>query len=270
MIRTEYYTTVLSRIIPEGRSGKFYIRKVVLPKGREIRTYSPTGVFYFDKLDKDFPTVVLREDTDIEKLPDQVWMSDAPMEQEGMRYASLVAKGDILVLGLGLGLLPTLIKMRNVGVRNRMVKSITIVEIEQDVVNLVYDHIKTKRTKLIIADAKDYLEKTDDRYDFIFIDIWASFVATLTEAEHWASLASRCLKDGIVPEQGVRWWVQELHARIKDKLPKSPVAEPGKPAVYPPCLVCGKTIRNDYAGLCMDCADTLGVSELFVKKGGQK
>jgi len=29
-----------------------------------------------------------------------------------------------------------------------------------------------------------------------------------------------------------------------------------------PCLRCGKPIRADYMGLCMDCADTIGISEL--------
>lgn len=32
-----------------------------------------------------------------------------------------------------------------------------------------------------------------------------------------------------------------------------------------PCKKCGKTIRNDYWGLCMDCADELEISELFEK-----
>ncbi|ANS04948.1 hypothetical protein [uncultured Mediterranean phage] len=29
-----------------------------------------------------------------------------------------------------------------------------------------------------------------------------------------------------------------------------------------PCIRCGKSIRADYEGFCMDCADTLNVSEL--------
>ena len=30
-----------------------------------------------------------------------------------------------------------------------------------------------------------------------------------------------------------------------------------------PCLRCGKVLRYDYNGFCMDCADLLGISELF-------
>ncbi len=29
-----------------------------------------------------------------------------------------------------------------------------------------------------------------------------------------------------------------------------------------PCIRCGKPLRADYMGLCMDCADTLNTSEL--------
>lgn len=30
-----------------------------------------------------------------------------------------------------------------------------------------------------------------------------------------------------------------------------------------PCRKCGKTLRQDYDGFCMDCADELGISEIF-------
>ena len=33
-----------------------------------------------------------------------------------------------------------------------------------------------------------------------------------------------------------------------------------------PCLRCGIPVRLDYYGLCMDCADELGISELFKEK----
>jgi hypothetical protein len=32
---------------------------------------------------------------------------------------------------------------------------------------------------------------------------------------------------------------------------------------WPPCKRCGKTLRYDYDGYCMDCADDLRMSELF-------
>ncbi len=32
-----------------------------------------------------------------------------------------------------------------------------------------------------------------------------------------------------------------------------------------PCKRCSKTVRADYWGVCMDCADDMGVSEVFEK-----
>ena len=31
----------------------------------------------------------------------------------------------------------------------------------------------------------------------------------------------------------------------------------------PPCLGCGKTLRHDFYGYCMDCADEHGISDVF-------
>jgi hypothetical protein len=37
-----------------------------------------------------------------------------------------------------------------------------------------------------------------------------------------------------------------------------------------PCLGCGKTVRADYSGYCMDCADLNGLSELYTQEERQK
>ncbi len=255
MIQVNRYTTILSKKFAERTIGGFSIRKEVIPKGTIVRTYKPGGYFYHDKLDRDLPVVELHEDGG------GIWMSDTPMEQEGLRIPSMTAKGDVLIIGLGIGLLPTLIKMRN-----KMVDSITIIERSRDVVNLVYNKIKSRKTSILLNDAESYLGVPGKKFDFIFVDIWSSIIAPMTEIEHWTDLAKNRLQEG----GEVRCWLQELYDRIKSKLPKEPVLEPGFPAIYDPCLICGKKIRNDYAGLCMDCADDLGVSELCAKPNSRK
>ncbi len=252
MIIASRYTTILSKKFAEEKSiGNFSIKKNTILKGTLIRTYYPGGTFYHDTLNRDFPIVRLTEEGKA------TWMSDTPMEQEGLRIPSMIARGDILIVGLGLGLLPTLIKMRN-----EMVDSITIIEKNQEVANLVYSKIKSRKTSLLLNDGESYLSVPGRKFDFIFIDIWGSITAPIKEIDHWTDLAKGRLK-----EKGeVRCWLQELYDRIKHKLPKEPVLEPGFPAVYDPCLICGKKLRNDYAGLCMDCADDLGVSELYARK----
>lgn len=251
MINANRYTTVLSKKFTERTIGDFSIKKNVIAKGALIRTYYPGGYFYHDIMSQDFPIVRLTQEGKA------TWMSDTPMEQEGLRIPSTIARGDVLIIGLGLGLLPTLIKMRN-----EMVDSITIIEMHQEVANLVYGKIKSRKTSLLLNDGESYLAVPGRKFDFIFIDVWGSFTAPMKEIDHWSELAKGRLKEG----GEVRCWLQELYDRIKNKLPKEPVLEPGFPAVYDPCLICGKTLRNDYAGLCLDCADDMEVSELFVKR----
>lgn len=40
--------------------------------------------------------------------------------------------------------------------------------------------------------------------------------------------------------------------------------------VTKPCNRCGKILRRDYSGLCMDCADELGLSEMHKKKSKEE
>jgi len=255
MIQVSRYTTALSRKFTEKSIGDFAIKKDVLLRGTIIRTYYPGGMFYHDMLNRDFPTVRLTEEKG------GVWMSDTPMEQEGLRVPSMIARGDILIVGLGLGLLPILIKMRN-----KMVDSITIIEKNREVANLVYNKIKSRKTSLLLNDGESYLSVPGRKFDFIFIDVWGSITAPIKEIGHWTNLAKGRLKE----DGKVRCWLQELYDRIKLRLPKEPILKPGLPAVYDPCLICGKKIRNDYGGLCLDCADDLGVSELYAHKGGEE
>jgi hypothetical protein len=151
---------------------------------------------------------------------------------------------------------PTLIKDYS------SVTSITIVEKQKDVISLVYPQIQSRKMTIINDDIFHYLETTNDKYDLIHVDIWNSLHAPIKEIEKVRLAAKHCLKTN-----GIIWcWLQELYDRIKDQLPKEPMLSGGIGS-YDPCLMCGKTLRNDYAGLCMDCADLIEVSELFLTRG---
>lgn len=255
MIHSADYTYDLSKLIPEGGSGNFSITTKVIPKGKQIQTYSPSGVVYYDKLQKDFPMVLLRRGSDI-------LMSDSPFEQESMRVPTILARKKVLVLGLGIGLYPLWLKERN----NR-VESVTIVERAADVFALVFPHVKSSlhaRTSIVIADGWDFMGTTHEKYDFVFIDIWGSQMAAVIEGPAWAEQAKLCL----APGGSVRFWMQEIHARVATVLENIVPSEGVGFEMRIPCFMCAKTLRNDFGGLCLDCADQLGVSEMFVKKDG--
>lgn len=251
MIYKKDYTTVMSELLPEGKMGRFAIKKTVISKGTRIRMYCPAGFFYHDKFRSNFPTVRLIEE------PGNTWMSDTPMEQEALRIPTVVAYGDVLVLGLGIGLFPVLLKMYN-----KRVKKVLIIEKELEVVRLVYPHIMSSRTDIRVCDAEKYLQACKDKFDFIYVDVWGSITAPLREANKWTELASHCLT-----ERGeVRCWLQELYDKVRVNLERGPAGPTSQAGFHPPCLVCSKIIRNDYAGLCVDCADNLELSEAFIEE----
>jgi len=82
-------------------------------------------------------------------------MSDTSYELECIKWFVDRAYGNVLIIGLGLGVILEQLKHCR----------ITILEIDQEVVDLVQpDH------KVIIGDAYDY--RPNENYDCIWIDTW--------------------------------------------------------------------------------------------------
>lgn len=252
MIRTKSYTTIMSETLEDDLSGDFALRHKIIQKGARLKTYDPiVGMIYTDTFDDDFPIVTLEQGG-------LVWMPDTPFEQEGVKPAIPLARGDVLISGLGIGLLPMLI-------RNKPeVKSIDIVEVNGDVIKMIYDQIWHHKMNMIQGDLWKYLKTTEKRYDFIHIDIWGNIIAPIIEIDKAVEMATPLLKE----EGDIRCWLQELYQRIKSRIPKGPSRTLG--VIFgEPCLICGKTLRHDFAGLCMDCADCMGLSEIFLRKGAK-
>lgn len=93
------------------------------------------------------------------------YMSNTPAEVRDHEVFVKHAAGDVLINGLGLG-------MCVAGILNNgnNVRSITIIEKSQDVINLVGPYITDQRVNIICDDAFEY--KTDMTYDFVWHDIW--------------------------------------------------------------------------------------------------
>ena len=96
-------------------------------------------------------------------------MSNTPMEKRTSMDFMMNAYGNVLICGLGIGLvvLPLL--------ENEKIKSITVLEKFQDVIDCVLPQIKKYDTKkklnVIHQDCFEFTTK--DKFDTIFIDIWA-------------------------------------------------------------------------------------------------
>ena len=94
-------------------------------------------------------------------------MSDSVMEKRTNLSFVNSAKGDVLIGGLGLGMIILAIQ------DNPEVKSITVVEIDEQLRDLVMLGLKDKlnsKVEIIISDIKEY--QTDKKFDTIYFDIW--------------------------------------------------------------------------------------------------
>ncbi len=106
------------------------------------------------------------------KEKDDIWMSLNPNEINTMKKPIEEAKGNVLVLGLGLGYYPFMISNK------KEVKEITIIELDQNIINIFNKHLlplfsHKEKIKIIKEDGIKYLKENDlHKYDSIFIDIW--------------------------------------------------------------------------------------------------
>jgi hypothetical protein len=95
-------------------------------------------------------------------------MDDSPMERHTHSEFLANAHGHVLVGGLGLGMVTAGL------LRKKSVVSVTVLDINQDVIDLVGPHIQflatDKELRIILADVNSYIPDRD--YDSVWMDIW--------------------------------------------------------------------------------------------------
>ena len=132
------------------------------PMGKYLFHYHPIGYF---ETDIDLP--VLKEG-------EKVWMSPAISEIESMREGIEKGHGKCLTMGLGIGVLPYLWLLKD------EVESVTVVEFNQDVINLFEKYIRPqfkipKKLEIIHGNAFDYYnEEFLKKFDYVYVDFWES------------------------------------------------------------------------------------------------
>jgi hypothetical protein len=97
----------------------------------------------------------------------QLYMSDTDMEQRSNNEVVWKANGNVLIAGLGLGMiLKPLIEKPEV-------THITVIEKYQDVVDMIAPYWKNEKITIICADIFEWKPEKDQKFDTIYFDIWA-------------------------------------------------------------------------------------------------
>lgn len=152
------------------------------------------------------------------KLQDRfnVWMSDTPMEINSNYDFIRRANGDVLIFGLGLGMI--ILPLLN----DKAIKSIKVVEIDAELINLVLPVIKLydKRNilQVINADAHEFhkMENPSVKYDSIYGDIWESihgdnYVEMKKLTAKWKNRLNRQNPDAFIEH----WLKQQMRKMYK-------------------------------------------------------
>lgn len=246
-------------ILEPKKLGNAEIKRVTIPEGTVLQMWDEDIRMNRQELGRPFVSTQLIIDGSL-------WMTDTPLEVQTALPFILKAKrrgGHILIGGLGLGFVPTHL------LEYAKVKSITVVEQSRDVIELVQSQIEHDNLEVIHDDVRNYMEdqakrENGSRFNSIFIDIWDDMNAPMNEMEEVMSLANKILR----PKGFASCWLKEHYDYIRDKIPTNPVLQSKVGfSVSEPCLGCGKTLRADYGGLCMDCADGFALSEMWVSNG---
>lgn len=103
-------------------------------------------------------------------------MTNTPMEHHTNTEFIQNAHGDVLIAGLGIGLV--LIAIQD----NPEVKTITIIERHQEIIDLVFPHLPMKKEcKVVCEDVFNYIP--EKKFNTIYFDIWNDVNYNIQEIE---------------------------------------------------------------------------------------
>ncbi|MBE9060389.1 hypothetical protein [cf. Phormidesmis sp. LEGE 11477] len=184
-------------IFGQQHTYKPYRRKTVILKPSELSQR-------FTLLDENGRAIASDSSIASAIFPPKAWMSDSGEERCMMLAAAKLAKGHVLIGGLGLGIYPQFVLALG-----RPIGSITIVESDPQVIEIVTRAWLEKRpeqnknVKIVEATIEDYLSTTEQVFDTIYLDTWDDAdPRLLAYVNELIGLASPCC----LPGGTVRCW----------------------------------------------------------------
>lgn len=143
--------------LPEAHSGEWSIRRHAVEGDRAV--WLAMGN---DPLGGTSPPAIYSALLEGERQ----WMTDEPSELLQCLAVVEAARGDVLITGLGLGLVSSLLCRRD------NVRTITIVERQPAVIELVWPALSRLSAKLKLVADDAFQFRPDRRFDLVYHDIW--------------------------------------------------------------------------------------------------
>lgn len=107
-----------------------------------------------------------------------VLMSDTPMEKRTNISFCSQAHGDVLIGGLGIGMIILAIQDKE------EVDSITVLEISSDLISMIKGQVPfNEKVKILQANVFDWRPGKGQRFDCIYMDIWPSINSDVHQEE---------------------------------------------------------------------------------------
>lgn len=154
---------IMHKYIPEGHKGVAVIRHIHL-KSEDLRAERLRAAMRGQLPVQ--PGILTQLVIMNNHYTEEIMMSDAPQESVTNYEFVRRAHGNILIAGLGIGMILKPILESNT------TKSVTVIEKFQDVIDLVHPHIEHPKLQVIHADIFKWLPFDKTKYDIIYFDIW--------------------------------------------------------------------------------------------------
>jgi len=196
--------------IPEGKSGEYEIRHLHKSTGTTLPTSNLRTSFIGGQAG---PNLTFSYPTTWHELSYEggVWMTDLPIEQAQHDEILKPMHGNVLVGGLGLGY--TLAVLCN----NPRVKNVTVVEISQDVIDLVWEHhhLDPDRFTIIQGDLLEYLKLFREAQTGVICQTWDSAFYDIWQQDGEGTFFEvvvplRQMSDGLVPDKNIICWNENV------------------------------------------------------------
>lgn len=203
----------LHTIYPEDRieSETYYVDTVILDKTAVTMEFIRNRDNYFMvrglKPDFKYKRLVLKGQG--------VMMSDTPMERNTNYEFLHKANGDVIVFGLGLGLiiLPLL--------SDQNIKTIRVVELDQSLIDLVTpilkQHDKENKLTVVQGDCFTYVPEKGSKFDTVYFDIWLSICDDNYEEQKKLERGFRKYLNKENPNKFMDSWMKSYYKKERQK-----------------------------------------------------